>query len=46
MTKLGSDGIPTHDENGKFLKDMTNFIPPEPAIKSIIFGLLSQDDAQ
>jgi hypothetical protein len=39
FTKLPSDGIPKHDVNGKFLKDMTNFVPPEPAIKTILFGL-------
>lgn len=38
FTKLPSDGIPIYDANGKFLKDMTNFVPPEPAIKSIMFG--------
>ena len=46
MTKLGSDGIPKHDENGKFLKDMDSFIPPEPAIKSVLFGLILPSDAQ
>jgi len=39
FTKLPSDGIPVHDANGKFLKDMTNFVPPEPAIKTMLFGL-------
>lgn len=36
FTKLPADGIPVHDENGKFLKDMTNYVPPESAIHSII----------
>lgn len=39
FTKLPSDGIPKHDENGKFLKDMTNFVPPEAAIKTLMFGI-------
>ena len=37
FTKLPSDGIPVYDANGKFQKDLTNFVPPEPAIKSILF---------
>lgn len=39
FTKLPSDGIPIYDENGKFLKDKTNFVPPERAIKTMLFGL-------
>lgn len=39
FTKLSADGVPKHDENGKFLKDMTRFVPPEPAIKTMLFGL-------
>lgn len=42
FTKLPSDGIPKHDANGKFLKDMSNFVPPESAIKTILFGLQSE----
>ena len=38
MTKLGPDGIPKHDANGKFLKDMSSFIPPEPALKTTLWG--------
>jgi hypothetical protein len=38
FTKLPSDGIPIHDENGKFLKDMSNYIAPEGAIKTLLFG--------
>jgi hypothetical protein len=38
-TKLPADGIPIHDADGKFQKDLTRFIPPEPAIKSILWGL-------
>lgn len=39
FTKLPADGIPIHDANGKFLKDMSRFIPPEPALKTIMWGL-------
>jgi hypothetical protein len=39
FTKLPSDGVPIYDSNGKFLKDLSNFIPPEPAIKTILFGV-------
>jgi hypothetical protein len=42
FTKLPASGIPIHDENGKFLKDMSNFVPPEPAIKTILFGLQAE----
>lgn len=38
FTKLPSDGVPIYDSNGKFLKDMSNFVPPEPAIKTILWG--------
>jgi hypothetical protein len=37
-TKLPDSGIPIYDDNGKFLKDKKNFIAPEPAIRSILFG--------
>ena len=39
FTKLPSDGIPKYDVNGKFLKDLSNFVPPEPAIKTVLFGV-------
>lgn len=39
FTKLPDDGIPVYDENGKFLKDQKNFIPPEDAIATILFGV-------
>lgn len=39
FTKLPDDGIPIYDENGKFLKDKKNFIPPEDAIATILFGV-------
>ena len=45
FTKLPSDGIPIHDENGKFLKDMSNYVAPEGAIKSVLFGLASDSAA-
>ncbi len=45
FTKLSSDGIPKYDANGKFLKDMTNFVPPEPAIKTILFGVSGDTEA-
>lgn len=35
FTKLGVDGKPIKDENGKFLKG-PNFVPPEPAIENIL----------
>lgn len=35
FTKLGADGKPIKDENGKFLKG-PNFRPPEPAIENIL----------
>jgi hypothetical protein len=36
FTKLGEDGNPIKDENGKFLKG-PNFIPPEEAIHALLF---------
>lgn len=38
FTKLPSDGIPVYDANGKFQKDMTNFVAPESAIRTMLFG--------
>jgi predicted HAD superfamily Cof-like phosphohydrolase len=32
-------GVPTYDENGKVMKDMSSFVAPEPALKTIIFGV-------
>lgn len=46
FTKLPADGIPKHDANGKFLKDMTNFVPPEDAIYSVIFDDALYSDAE
>jgi len=37
FTKLGADGLPIKDENGKFQKG-PNFIPPEEAIYATMFG--------
>lgn len=34
-TKLGADGKPIKDEDGKFLKG-PNFVPPEPAIRKLL----------
>lgn len=34
-TKLGVDGKPIKDEDGKFLKG-PNFVPPEPAIRKLL----------
>jgi hypothetical protein len=36
FTKLGEDGMPIKDENGKFLKG-PNFVPPERAIYATMF---------
>lgn len=38
FTKLGPSGQPRYDENGKFLKDMTSFIPPENGIYTFLFS--------
>jgi len=38
FTKLSADGVPKHDENGKFLKDMSRYVAPEGAIKTLLFG--------
>lgn len=37
-SKLGADGKPIYDENGKFLKG-PNYWKPEPQIKSLLSGL-------
>lgn len=34
-TKLGADGLPIKDADGKFLKG-PNFVPPEPAIRQLL----------
>jgi hypothetical protein len=36
FTKVGD--VPVYDENGKVQKDLSRFIPPESAIKTILFG--------
>lgn len=36
--KGGASGTPTYDANGKVLKDLSAFVPPEDAIKTILFG--------
>lgn len=40
--KGGVDGTPTYDENGKVMKDLSCYQPPENAIKTILFGLKSR----
>jgi hypothetical protein len=37
--KGGASGTPTYDANGKVLKDLSAFVPPEDAIKTIMFGV-------
>ena len=37
FTKVGS--VPKYDENGKVLKDLSRFVPPENAIRTIMFGV-------
>ena len=39
--KGGANGTPVYDENGKVQKDLSCFIPPEPAIRTVLFGLKS-----
>jgi predicted HAD superfamily Cof-like phosphohydrolase len=39
-TKLGGDGKPIYDENGKFCKG-PNFQPPEPEIRTLFKSLLA-----
>lgn len=46
FTKLASDGIPRYDDNGKFQKDLTNFVAPEPSIKSLLFYHKRNTDGQ
>lgn len=43
FTKLGEDGLPIKDENGKFLKG-PNFIPPEAHIHATLFGAVALMD--
>jgi NTP pyrophosphatase (non-canonical NTP hydrolase) len=43
-SKLGADGKPIYDENGKFLKG-PNYWKPEPKIKSLILGYEAKADA-
>jgi len=37
-SKLGADGRPIYDANGKFLKG-PNYWRPEPRIKALLLGL-------
>lgn len=43
-SKLGADGKPIYDENGKFLKG-PNYWKPEPKIKSLLLGFEVKADA-
>jgi NTP pyrophosphatase (non-canonical NTP hydrolase) len=43
-SKLGADGKPIYDENGKFLKG-PNYWKPEPKIKSLLLGYEAKADA-
>lgn len=43
-SKLGADGKPIYDENGKFLKG-PNYWKPEPKIKSLLLGHEDKADA-
>ena len=43
-SKLGADGRPIYDENGKFLKG-PNYWKPEPKIKSLLLGHEAKADA-
>ncbi len=40
FSKLGADGHPIKDENGKVLKG-PNFFPPEPKLKEMVLSLLA-----
>lgn len=42
FTKLGPSGVPIYNQDGKFLKDMSSFIPPEDAINTVMFGVASE----
>lgn len=43
-SKLGTDGKPIYNENGKFLKG-PNYWKPEPKIKSLLLGYEAKADA-
>lgn len=42
-TKLGAEGKPIKDSDGKFLKG-ENFIPPEPAIRKLLLEKINAND--
>jgi len=42
FTKVGD--TPKYDENGKLLKDLSRFVPPESAIRTILFGVQDAND--
>ena len=43
FTKLGPDGKPIYNENGKFMKG-ENYVPPEPAIKAVLQDCIHTHD--
>lgn len=43
-SKLGADGKPIYDDNGKFLKG-PNYWKPEPKIKELLSALVTEPDA-
>lgn len=42
-TKLGADGKPIKDSDGKFLKG-PNFVPPEPAIRKLLLEKMNENN--
>ena len=42
-TKLGADGKPIKDSDGKFLKG-PNFVPPEPAIRKLLLEKMNANN--
>lgn len=42
-TKLGADGKPIKDSDGKFLKG-PNFVPPEPAIRKLLLDKINANN--
>ena len=42
-TKLGVDGKPIKDSDGKFLKG-SNFVPPEPAIRKLLLEKINANN--
>jgi len=38
-SKLPYDGTPIYDKNGKFIKDMTRYIPAKSAVYTVLYGI-------